>query len=45
LQLGNSAKAVFGSGWAWLVWTESGKLTITNTPNQDNPLMHVVCIL
>lgn len=27
----------FGSGWAWLVWQDS-KLSITSTPNQDNPL-------
>ncbi len=31
----------FGSGWAWLVLDESGKLVITSTPNQDNPLMDV----
>lgn len=28
----------FGSGWAWLV-KKDGKVAITSTPNQDNPLM------
>ena len=31
----------FGSGWAWLVVTKEGKLVVTSTPNQDNPLMDI----
>ena len=30
----------FGSGWVWLVMKD-GKLAVTSTPNQDNPLMDV----
>jgi Fe-Mn family superoxide dismutase len=29
----------FGSGWTWLIVDRSGKLQVTNTQNQDNPLM------
>jgi superoxide dismutase, Fe-Mn family len=34
-----AATTRFGSGWAWLVKTADGKLEVTSTPNQDNPLM------
>jgi Fe-Mn family superoxide dismutase len=30
----------FGSGWAWLSVSE-GKLVVSSTPNQDNPLMDI----
>ena len=37
----NAAGATrFGSGWAWLI-LKDGKLEVTSTPNQDNPLMDV----
>lgn len=29
----------FGSGWAWLTVSANGKLEVSSTPNQDNPLM------
>jgi Fe-Mn family superoxide dismutase len=34
-----AAGSQFGSGWAWLVVRSDGSLVVTNTPNQDNPLM------
>ncbi len=38
-QFDDAASKQFGSGWAWLVTDKSGKLQITSTANQDNPLM------
>lgn len=40
-ELNKAALGQFGSGWAWLI-VQNGKLKITSTPNQDNPLMDVV---
>jgi Fe-Mn family superoxide dismutase len=34
-----AATTRFGSGWAWLVLDQQGKLSVTSTPNQDNPIM------
>jgi Fe-Mn family superoxide dismutase len=37
-QFSKAAAGRFGSGWAWLCLDRAGKLTITSTPNQDNPV-------
>jgi superoxide dismutase len=41
-KLHQAAMTRFGSGWAWLIVNADGKLQVTNTGNQDNPLMDVV---
>ncbi|WP_333865967.1 superoxide dismutase [Sphingobacterium sp.] len=40
-QLQAAGATRFGSGWAWLIVGADGKLAVTSTPNQDNPLMDV----
>ena len=37
----DAATTRFGSGWAWLIMTADHKLSVTSTPNQDNPLMDI----
>jgi superoxide dismutase, Fe-Mn family len=39
-EFSEKATKVFGSGWCWLI-EQNGKLKVTTTPNQDNPLMDV----
>lgn len=39
-KLSTAGATRFGSGWAWLI-VKDGKLEVSSTPNQDNPLMDV----
>ncbi len=39
-----AAATQFGSGWAWLLVGADGKLHVSSTPNQDNPLMPVASV-
>lgn len=39
-EFSKAAATRFGSGWAWLS-VSNGKLFISSTPNQDNPLMNL----
>ncbi|MGC6177742.1 superoxide dismutase [Lacrimispora sp. 38-1] len=39
VQLSALAAGQFGSGWGWLSADKAGKLYLSASPNQDNPLM------
>ena len=39
-KLNTAGTTRFGSGWAWLI-VKDGRLDISSTPNQDNPLMDI----
>lgn len=41
-QFNKAAAGRFGSGWAWLGVGADGRLIVTSTANQDNPLMRNV---
>jgi len=43
-QLKDAGAKQFGSGWAWLVVDNTGKLQVGSTANQDNPLMPTMSI-
>lgn len=40
-EFSNTGITRFGSGWAWLSVDSDGKLFVSSTPNQDNPLMDI----
>lgn len=40
-EFGSAAKKHFGSGWAWLVAGKDGALFVSDSLNQDNPLMDI----
>ena len=40
--ISKTASSHFGSGWVWLSVDDDGKLFVSSTPNQDNPLMNIV---
>jgi Fe-Mn family superoxide dismutase len=41
-QLVDASLKQFGSGWSWLSVDSDGKLFVSSTQNQDNPLMNIV---
>ncbi|PKP21282.1 MAG: superoxide dismutase, partial [Bacteroidetes bacterium HGW-Bacteroidetes-22] len=40
-EFNSNASSQFGSGWAWLSVNAEGKLFVSSTANQDNPLMSI----
>lgn len=44
-QFRSAGLSQFGSGWAWLIKDPQGKLLITATNNQENPLMDIAQVM
>jgi superoxide dismutase, Fe-Mn family len=42
-QFNEAAASVYGSGWTWLIYAD-GKLKITTTLHEDNPLMNTTAL-
>jgi Fe-Mn family superoxide dismutase len=40
-KLAEAGMTRFGSGWSWLSVAADGKLQVSSTPNQDNPMMDI----
>ncbi len=40
-KFGEAGLTRFGSGWSWLSVGADGKVQVSSTPNQDNPLMDI----
>ena len=41
-EMKSAVKSQIGSGWVWLIISPKGKLMVTSTQNEDNPIMDVV---
>jgi Fe-Mn family superoxide dismutase len=42
IEFEKKAMSIFGSGWCWLIISETNELEIITTQNQDNPIMPII---